>query len=221
MKEPFLYFQIPGLEHYPHVTYAWVIMVALIIISFLLTRTLRLIPERSQSLIEAFVEGLINFIEEKVGHEGVKYLPLFASLAIYILVSNLLGLVPGFMSPTANVNTNLAMAVTVFIVVQVAGFRAHGMKYLKHFTGPILWLAPLMVPIELIGHFARVLSLTIRLFGNIRGHEIVIGVISFYIAQAIAPVIMMIFGILVAFIQTFVFLLLSMIYISLAVAEEH
>lgn len=221
MKEPFLYIQIPGLEHYPHVTYTWFIMAALLIISFLLTRSLRLIPDRFQSLIEAFVEGLINFVEEKVGHLGVKYLPLFASLSIFILVSNLLGLVPGFMSPTSNVNTNLAMAVTVFFMVQIAGFRAHGVKYLKHFTGPILWLAPLMVPIELIGHFARVLSLTIRLFGNIRGHDIIIGVISFYIAQAIAPVIMMGFGVLVALIQTFVFLLLSMIYISLAVAEEH
>ncbi len=221
MKEPFLYLQIPGLEHYPHVTYTWFIMAALLVLSFLVTRSLRLIPDRFQSLVEVFVEGMVSFVEEKVGHNGVKYLPLFVTLAVFILISNLLGLVPGFMPPTSNVNTNLGMAVTVFIMVQVAGLRAHGLKYLKHFTGPILWLAPLMIPIELIGHFARILSLTIRLFGNIRGHEIIIGVISFYITQAIAPVVMMAFGILVALIQTFVFLLLSMIYVSLAVAEEH
>jgi F-type H+-transporting ATPase subunit a len=155
-----------------------------------------------------------------MGPKGKTYFPLIATLALFILVSNLIALVPGFYPPTANLNTNAAMALTVFAMTHIIGVKEHGIAYLKHFMGPILVLAPLIFIIEIIGHLARPLSLSLRLFGNMYGHEIVL-MIFFALVPFLLPIPMMLMGVLIAFIQAFVFTLLAMIYIAGSLEEAH
>jgi F-type H+-transporting ATPase subunit a len=112
------------------------------------------------------------------------------------------------------------MALTVFVMTHAIGLKEHGLAYLKHFCGPVPWLAPLIIPIELVGHLARPLSLTLRLFGNMYGHEIVL-MIFFTLVPVLVPLPMMVMGVMVAFIQAFVFMLLAMIYIAGALEEAH
>lgn len=203
-----------------HVTYTWLVMLILIVVAFLASKTISLVPTGAQNLMEVVVTGVEGLIEETMGKEGKAFFPLIATFALFILVSNLIALIPGFYPPTANLNTNAALALIVFFMTHIIGFKKHGPAYLKHFTGPILWLAPLMFVIEIIGHLARPLSLTLRLFGNMYGHEIVL-MVFFALVPFLLPIPMMLMGVLVAFIQTFVFTLLAMIYIAGALEEAH
>ncbi|MCK4501621.1 MAG: F0F1 ATP synthase subunit A [Desulfuromonadales bacterium] len=203
-----------------HVTYTWLVMAILILVAFLASRSISMVPSGAQNLMEAIVSGIDNMIEETMGKEGKAYFPLIATIALFILVCNLIGLVPGLYPPTADLNTNAALALTVFVLTHVVGFRKHGISYLKHFMGPILWLAPLMFIIEIIGHIARPLSLTLRLFGNMYGHEIVL-MIFLALVPLFLPIPMMLMGVLIAFIQSFVFMLLAMIYIAGSLEEAH
>lgn len=203
-----------------HVVYTWLIMVILIALAFMATRNRKMVPTGLQNFLEPIIEMIENMIEEIMGPKGKTYFPLIATIAFFILTSNLIALVPGFYPPTATVNTNAALALTVFVMTHIVGVKEHGVSYFKHFTGPIWWMAPLMIPIEIIGHLARPLSLTLRLFGNMYGHEIVIMVFIF-MAPVLVPVPIMLMGVLVAFIQTYVFMLLSMIYIAGAIEEAH
>lgn len=224
MTHPFLFLQ--WLEQQlnthigEHVTYTWLVMVLLIVVAFLASRSISLVPSGVQNLMEAVVKGIEGLIEETMGEEGKAYFPLIATFALFILVCNLIALVPGFYPPTANLNTNAALALTVFVLTHVVGFKKHGVGYLKHFMGPIIWLAPLMFVIEIIGHLARPLSLTLRLFGNMYGHEVVL-MIFLALVPLFLPIPMMLMGVLIAFIQTFVFTLLAMIYIAGALEEAH
>ena len=224
MTHPFLFLQWLeqqlNLHFGEHVTYTWLVMLILIVVSFLATRSASIIPTGLQNLMEVVLTGIENLLEETMGKEGKPYFPLIATLALFILVSNLLALVPSFYPPTANINTNAALALTVFVMTHVVGFRKHGGAYLKHFMGPIWWLSPLIFVIEIIGHLARPLSLTLRLFGNMWGHEIVL-MIFLMLVPLFLPIPMMLMGLLVAFIQTFVFTLLAMIYIAGALEEAH
>ncbi|APG25309.1 MULTISPECIES: F0F1 ATP synthase subunit A [Syntrophotalea] len=205
---------------FQHVTHTWLVMAFLAAIGWLATRRADMVPTGLQNLVEAILVELRRMARETMGSRGVVYFPLIATLALFLLVSNLLGLIPGFAPPTASLNTNLALALTVFAMTHIIGFREHGIRYLKHFTGPIWWLVPLLLPIEIIGHLARPLSLSLRLFGNMYGHEIIL-MIFFTLVPLLLPIPMMIMGIFVAFIQTFVFTLLSMIYIAGALEEAH
>ncbi|MBN1664797.1 MAG: F0F1 ATP synthase subunit A [Deltaproteobacteria bacterium] len=214
----FLQLAFPGIP--THVTYMWLVMVLLILLSFLATRRLEFNPGPIQNFMESVVGAMNDLLVDTMGEEGRKFFPLMATIGLFILVSNILGLIPGFESPTANLNTNLAMALVVFFLTHIVGVRVHGWKYLKQFVGPNPWLAPLMIPIEVIGHVARVVSLTFRLFGNIEGGHIVLGVIIFLVPFLI-PLPIMALKLLICFIQAFVFMLLSMIYISSAMQEEH
>ncbi len=203
-----------------HVTYTWLVMAILLAIAFAVSRSIKLVPSGIQNLMETVVGGIDDLLEETMGEEGKAYFPLIATFALFILVSNLIALIPGFMPPTANVNTNAALALTVFVMTHAVGIKKHGTAYVKHFMGPIWWLAPLIFIIEIIGHLARPLSLTLRLFGNMWGHEIVL-MIFIGLVPLVVPVPMMLMGVLVAFIQTFVFTLLAMIYIAGALEEAH
>jgi F-type H+-transporting ATPase subunit a len=203
-----------------HVVYSWFIMAALAILSFLATRRLDIYPAKLQNVMEAVISGIDGFLTDTMGHEGRRFFPLVATLGLYILTSNLLGLVPGFESPTSNINTTASMAIVVFFTTHIIGFRMHGVKYLKHFMGPIWWLSPLMIVIELIGHLARPLSLTMRLFGNIRGEDIVLAVILFLV-PALVPLPVFFLMIFTSLIQTVVFMLLTMMYIAGAMEEAH
>jgi len=192
----------------------------LITVAFVTSRSVSMVPSGMQNFMESVVSGIDGLIESTMGEEGRAYFPMLATFAMFILVSNLIALVPGFYPPTACVNTNAALALTVFVMTHVIGFKKHGAAYLKHFMGPILWLAPLIFIIEIIGHIARPLSLTLRLFGNMWGHEIVL-MIFIMLVPFLVPMPMMLMGVLVAFIQTFVLTLLAMIYIAGALEEAH
>jgi F-type H+-transporting ATPase subunit a len=202
------------------IAYTWLIIVLLLVLSVLATSALKSVPGGLQNFMEVVVGGIENMIVETMGEHGRPFFPLIATLAIFILVSNLTGLIPGFFPPTANINTTAACAVIVFLSTHVVGIKHHGLHYLKHFMGPIAWLAPIMFFIEVIGHLSRPVSLTLRLFGNMNGHELVL-MIFFGLAPFLVPLPMMLMGVLVSFIQAFVFMLLAMIYIQGSLEEAH
>jgi len=202
------------------VVYTWLIMLMLVLLSIAATKGLKAVPSGLQNFMEVVIGGIENMLVETMGEHGKPFFPLIATLALFILVSNLIGLVPGFYPPTANVNTTCACAVIVFVTTHIVGIKEHGAGYIKHFLGPILWLAPMMFFIEVIGHFSRIISLTLRLFGNMNGHELVL-IIFFGLAPFLVPLPMMLMGILVSFIQAFVFMLLAMIYIQGSLEHAH
>lgn len=202
------------------IVYTWLVIVLLFVVSKLATSSIKAVPSGMQNFMEVVVDGVENMIVETMGEHGRPFFPLIATLAMFILVSNLIGLIPGFFPPTANINTTAACAVIVFISTHVVGIKHHGFHYLKHFMGPIWWLAPIMFFIEVIGHLSRPVSLTLRLFGNMNGHELVL-MIFFGLAPFLVPLPMMLMGVLVSFIQAFVFMLLAMIYIQGSLEEAH
>jgi F-type H+-transporting ATPase subunit a len=220
MQAPLLYLTIPGLEAYPHVTYMWLSMILLLAIAYLTTRRLQPLPGAGQALMELVVGGLLGFMERVMGGHAKEHLPVIGGIVLLIVTANLLGIVPGLFSPTANLNITAGCAITVFLYYQYIGFRRHGLAYIKQFTGPLWWLAPLMLPIELISHFIRPFTLALRLFANMQGHEIVLIIITLLV-PIIAPLPIVLLGIFVSFIQGFVFMLLSMIYIAGAEEEHH
>lgn len=202
------------------IAYTWLIIVLLLIVALVATKALKAVPTGMQNFMEVIVGGIENMVEETMGEKGKPYFPLIATLALFVLVSNLIGLIPGFFPPTANLNTTAACAIIVFLSTHVVGIKKHGFHYLQHFMGPIWWLAPLMFFIEIIGHLSRPLSLSLRLFGNMNGHELVL-MIFFALAPFLVPLPMMLMGVLVSFIQAFVFMLLAMIYIQGSLEEAH
>lgn len=203
-----------------HVTYTWLVMALLALCGFLATRRIGIVPAAFQNVMEVVVETLENFLIQTMGEKGKIVFPLIATLGLFILTANLLGLVPGMESPTANLNTTVAMAVVVFLVTHVIGIKTHGMKYVKQFIGPVWWLAPLMIPIEIISHISRPLSLSVRLFGNIEGGHIVVAVL-FFLVPFLVPLPILVLKIVISMIQTLVFMLLSMMYIAGALEEGH
>lgn len=202
------------------IAYTWLIIVLLLVLSALATAAIKTVPGGLQNFMEVVVGGIENMIVDTMGEHGRPFFPLVATLAIFVLVSNLIGLIPGFFPPTANINTTAACAIIVFLSTHVVGIKHHGVHYLKHFMGPIAWLAPIMFFIEVIGHLSRPVSLTLRLFGNMNGHELVL-MIFFGLAPFLVPLPMMLMGVLVSFIQAFVFMLLAMIYIQGSLEEAH
>jgi F-type H+-transporting ATPase subunit a len=169
-------------------------------------------------LIHGFVAGEA---EGQVGHDGHRHVWIFETLFIFLLVCNLIGLIPGFVSPTQIIYVPVGCALLAFLYYNVVGLRKNGLvKYAAHFAGPIWWLAPLMIPIEIIGHLARPLSLTIRLFANMYAGEQVTLVFLNLTFLAI-PALFMGLHVFVALLQAYIFMLLTMIYVAGAVAEEH
>ena len=241
-------FRLPGIPD--HVTYTWLIMLILAGLTFVASRNLQLVPRGLQNFLEVVLEQFQQMIDDVMGHEGRRYLPLIATLGLFILMGNLLGLVPGLVGVTGNLNTNAACAIVVFVAYHWIGARKQGLiPYLKHFAGPVpLALKPLMFVIEIISHLARPLSLTLRLFGNIVGGHILLAVIFLLmgldgligwalsgsvpgaIIGGIGGIVTIAFTvgflyplkILVAFLQAFIFVMLTMLYISGAIEEsEH
>jgi F-type H+-transporting ATPase subunit a len=217
---------VPG-EWLPgHVAFTWLVMLFLVVAAWLATRALRPIPGTLQNLAEITIEAFYALLDQMIGRQGRQYLPLIGTAGLFILSSNLLGNIPGFQSPTANWNTTVALAVTVFIAYNYFGIRKHGfLNYLKHFCGPILWLAPLMFPIEFIGHLARPVSLSIRLFGNIFGEEsvtvLLLSLVWLIMPYFIWLAVMLPLSLFTSVVQTFVFIMLSMVYIAGAVEDGH
>ncbi|GAB6059586.1 F0F1 ATP synthase subunit A [Desulfonatronum parangueonense] len=207
-------------KEYIHIVYSWVIMAVLILLGWLATRRLTIVPGKSQNVWEAMIGGMEDFVVQNMGEAGRKVFPVLFTLFIYILFCNLSGLIPGADAPTANINTNIGMAIFVFLYYNYWGFKLHGLHYIKHFTGPFWWLAPLMLPIELISHLARPLSLTLRLFGNIRGEEIVIA-LMFFLAPILGSLPIFMLFVLMKTMQAFIFFMLSLMYLKGAFEEAH
>jgi F-type H+-transporting ATPase subunit a len=173
-------------------------------------------PGYGQMTLEAGVLAIRNLLIDNVGEHGLKYFPVIATFGLLILVSNLMGLVPGLMAPTSATSVTFALGISSFVYYNAIGISENGLVgHLKHFAGPIPWLAVLMFPIELVSNFVRPLSLGIRLFGNLFGDEQILGTISTLSPKGLLlPVFVMPLSLFVAFMQTFIFVLLSIIYIS-------
>jgi len=217
---------VPGEWMPPYLTFTWLVMGILVVGGVLGTRALRPVPGPLQNFVEVVIEGFGGLLDQMIGRQGRQFLPFIGTTGLFILTSNLLGNIPGFQPPTANLNTNVALAVTVFIYYNYSGIRKHGLRnYLKHFCGPVWWLAPLIFPIEFIGHLARPVSLSIRLFGNMFGEEAVITILL-ALVWLVMPYfiwlgIMLPLSLFTAVVQTFIFIMLSMVYIAGAVEEGH
>ena len=199
-----------------------VVLVAVVLIVFfaLAGRRRAVVPGRLQNVLELIIEFFEGQLTDIIGPEGKKFLPVIGTVGLFIFLSNLLGLVPGLMSPTSKLNVTIGCALTVFVYYHYQGMKAQGpLKYLKHFMGPIPALAPLMLPIELISHFSRPVSLSIRLFSNIFAEDVLIVVIASLI-PVLLPLPFMVLSIFTAVLQAFVFVLLSCIYIAGAVEHE-
>jgi F-type H+-transporting ATPase subunit a len=228
MKESFLIFHfhifdVIMKEYGINVTlavYSWFVFALLTLFGYLATRRLSLIPGTFQNCFEVVVTGLNEFLLGTMGEKGRKFFPLVATFGLFILFSNFIGLVPAFEAPTANLNNNFALAAVVFFTTHFVGIKEHGLKYLKQFLGPVWWLIPLMLPIELISHLTRPVSLTMRLFGNIHGGHIVVAILLLLVPFFI-PIPMFVLKMFVAAVQTLVFMLLAMMYIAGAMEEHH
>jgi F-type H+-transporting ATPase subunit a len=220
-------------EDIHHIVFGFLVfLIILVLLAFGMTRLKKkhaeALPEKrfnALALFEVLGDALLGLMEGIMGRENALYfLPFIGALGIFILFSNLLGLIPGFLPPTDTLNTNVAMAICVFFVTHIYGVKRHGLAYFRHFLGPIIkWYAlPLMVLmflIEMISHIARPVSLSVRLLGNIFGDH---AVLTAFVAMAIpfVPIPFILLGLLVSFVQALVFCILSTVYISLAIAEE-
>jgi F-type H+-transporting ATPase subunit a len=208
-----------------YVAYSWVATIIILVVAFLATKSLSLVPGGVQNVVETIIEFFLDLAETSIGHMGRFFFPLIATLGIYIFVCNFLGLIPGFEAATSNLNTTAALAIPVFLATHIWGIKAHGLGYIKHFVGPIrslpaLPLMILMFIIEVIGHLARPLTLSVRLFGNmVAKHKII--VILYALVAVLVPTVILMLGVLVSVIQAFVFVLLTTLYLAGAVEEAH
>ena len=205
-----------------HIVLVLLIALALILFAWWLRGRLSVEnPGRAQHLVEVIFIAIQNLMKEVIGRDYKRFTPLIGTLAIYILIGNLLGMVPGFLSPTSNLNITASCGLCVFIYYNYQGFRKQGfLGYMKHFCGPVLMIAPLLFVIEIISHLARPFSLSVRLFGNIYAEELIIGSLNGLFPFFISTIVMFL-SLLLSTIQSFIFILLSMVYISGAVEEVH
>lgn len=211
----------------PHyVSYAFLASIILISVAFIVRGSLTLVPTGMQNFMETIVAAMVNLAEESIGQEwGRRLSPLIGTLFMYILLCNYMGLVPGFASPTSDINMTASMAVPVFFATHYYGLKIHGVKYIKHFLGPVrnlpaLPLMMLLLVIEGIGHLARPLTLSVRLFGNMVAKHIILMVLA-VLAPLFIPIVILGLGLLVGVVQAYVFTLLATLYLSGAVEEAH
>jgi len=212
-----------GVDVPDHVIMAALVLVISCIIFPLAARRIRRDdPGPIQQTFELVIAGLKSMLRDIIGHRGDEFLPMIAAFTVFIFISNIFGLFYFLAPPTSSPNTTFALSITAFLYYNWQGIRHQGLgHYLKHFAGPVWWLAWLMFPIEIVGNFARILSLGMRLFGNIFGEHTATGIFMGLI-PIVVPWPMMALGIFGALLQTFVFIMLTMVYISGAVAvEEH
>ncbi|MBO4311540.1 MAG: F0F1 ATP synthase subunit A [Desulfovibrionaceae bacterium] len=206
--------------HTSHIFYTWLAMLVMLLLALLVRRKLTLVPGRLQNFFEVIIDGLENFTVANMGENGRKVFPVLCGLFLIIAIENLMGLLPGCDAPTANVNTNLAMGLFIFLYYNAVGICRWGGGYIKHFMGPMAAMAPFMFCLEIISHLARPLSLTLRLFGNIRGEEIVL--VLFFLLAPIAGTLPIYFLFLLAkCLQAFIFYILSMLYLKSAMEPAH
>lgn len=174
-----------------------------------------------RGLLEMVTEFVAGLVDTVIGHHGRKFTPMFTAVFFFVLVNNLVGVIPGMTPATENINTTFGMGLFMFLTYNVLGIKENGIvNYLKHFMGPVVLLAPLMFVIELVSHFVRPFSLGLRLANVMMGDHIVLGVFTDLIPIG-APIPFYVMGLFVAFVQAFVFTLLSMVYVAFATAHDH
>jgi len=202
---------------------AHLILVAIIILAIakMATKSLRAVPNGTQNVMEAYLGGAISMGKDVIGEElARKYLPLVAAVGMFVFVSNVIGIIPGFESPTSNINITLPLALLVFFYYNYEGIKKNGVvKYFAHFAGPVKILAPLMFPIEIVSHLSRIISLSFRLFGNIKGDDLFLWVLLMLV-PFIAPLPAYLLLSFSAILQTFVFMILIYVYLAGAVAVD-
>lgn len=203
----------------------YVLVLAIVfLISRAATKKMQLVPTGSQNVMETFVGGVISMGSDTMGEKNARiYMPLIGSLALVIFVSNMIGVIPGFEAPTSNINFTASLALIVFVYYNYLGIKKNGfINYFKHFMGPMPILAPLMFPIEIISHLSRIVSLSFRLFGSVRGDDMFLMVLLMLVPW-ILPLpgffLLFVMGVL----QAFIFAILTYVYIagSIMMEEEH
>jgi F-type H+-transporting ATPase subunit a len=199
-----------------------VLVVGFLLIVFIMVRSS--LSVESPGGLQHMFEGINGFIEgqsrDVIGHHSERFTPFLVTLGLFILIANLFGVVPGLESPTASPVVPLGCAICAFVYYQLQGFRASGVGYLKHFLGPMWWLSPLMLPLEIISHLARLMSLTIRLYANMFAGDMVT-LVFFSLIPLAVPVLFLGLHIGVALLQAYIFVLLTTVYLAGAVATEH
>jgi F-type H+-transporting ATPase subunit a len=202
-------------------------MVLSAVIALVLARVamsnLQLVPKGTQNLMEAYISGVLSMGVDVMGKElARKYVGLVATIGLFVGIANIIGIIPGFEAPSADLNMTLTLALAVFIYYNYLGIKTQGViKYFKHFMGPVWWLAWLMFPVEIVSHFSRIVSLSFRLFGNIKGDDMFLAVMLMLVpfVLPIIPFALLAFG---ALLQAFIFMMLTYVYIGGAVVvEEH
>ena len=221
---------IPGVGHeYSHVATNAIVTAGIIGAGFAAKSALKkqgsaaVTPDGRLSikgLFELVTEFILGLVDMVIGEHGRKYVPMFAAIFTFVFINNLVGVIPGMTPATEQLNTTLAMGTFMFLVYNYLGLKENGLAYLKHFLGPLLWLAPLMVVIELISHVVRPISLGLRLANVLKGDHTVVGIFT-DLVPLVLPIPFYLMGMFVCFVQAFVFTLLSMVYISLATAKDH
>lgn len=218
-----------GLGKYDYILGSILVLILLALSGFSIKKALSkedsVLPDEKFSIRNIFeiltIDFLFDLFTNMLGskEQAKKYFPLLGAAFFFILFANFLGILPGFLPPTGNFNVPVACALVIFVMYNFYGFRENGLGYLKHFAGPVVFLAPLMFVIEVISHFVRPVSLSLRLFMNITGDHLILGVFT-NLVHYIIPAIFIGLGIFVSFLQAFIFTVLSAIYISLATAHE-
>lgn len=206
----------------PHVVMAILISLGLILFAWIVRRRLSVDePGALQQSLELVFQGIMQFMKDLIGPHYQRFFPIIGSLFLFILAGNLLGLVPGFMSPTSNINVTAGCGIIVFFYYNYHGIRAHGFwKYMAHFAGPSLAIAPLLFVIEIISHLARPFSLSVRLFGNIFAEELIIASLNSLFPFVLSLPLMGL-ALFASTIQAFIFIVLTMVYIAGAVEHSH
>ncbi|MDD5405893.1 MAG: F0F1 ATP synthase subunit A [Sulfurovaceae bacterium] len=203
------------------VTHIFLVLALVLLVSFFATKSMQLVPSGSQNIMEAYLGGVISMGKDVIGEDlARKYLPLVATIGLFVFFSNLVGIIPGFESPTSNINVTLVLALVVFVYYNFEGIREQGfIKYFAHFAGPVKILAPLMFPIEIVSHISRIISLSFRLFGNIKGDDLFLWVLLM-LAPWLMPLPAYVLLTFSAILQTFIFMILTYVYLAGAVVVE-
>ena len=227
--EHFSWFSLIGLGQYDYILGSILVLILLALAGFAIKSALSkegsVLPDEKFSVRTIFeiltIDFLFDLFTNMLGSKenAKKYFPILGAAFFFILFANFLGIIPGFLPPTGNFNVPVACALVIFVMYNFYGFKENGLSYLKHFAGPVIFLAPLMFIIEVISHFVRPVSLSLRLFMNITGDHLILGVFT-NLVHYIIPAIFIGLGIFVSFLQAFIFTVLSAIYISLATAHD-
>jgi F-type H+-transporting ATPase subunit a len=225
MGDLFTFFGLVSHDHsFIFMTHMLLAAAIVLVLAKVATANLRVVPTGTQNLMETYLGGVLAMGADVMGKEEARrYLPLVATIGLFVGIANLIGIIPGFESPSAFLDFTLALALVVFVYYNFEGIRRNGViSYFKHFMGPVWWLAWLMFPIEIVSHISRIISLSFRLFGNVKGDDMFLMVLLM-LAPWLLPMIPFALLTFMAFLQAFIFMMLTYVYLGGAILlhDEH